>query len=81
MSGSQVYANATRATILSLFGDDGVRLQGKLASWWAEEMRAVADGTLPDFIQEEMQDAQDARRRSLRADPARSSLIGDVDLR
>jgi len=68
-----VYANATRATILSLFGNDGVRLQSRLAEWWAEEMQAVSDGKLPDFIVQEIKDKRDARR-SLQVVPAQGSL-------
>ena len=70
---AQVYANATRATILSLFGNDGVRLQSRLAEWWAEEMQAVSDGKLPDFIVQEIKDKRDARR-SLQVVPAQGSL-------
>ena len=67
-----VYVNATRATMLSLFGNEGVQLQSQLATWWTQEMRAVADGKLPDFIVQEMKRARSADR-SLAAVPPRSS--------
>ena len=39
-----VYVNATRATMLSLFGKGGLQLQSQLAAWWTQQMRAVTAG-------------------------------------
>ena len=69
-----MYVNATRATIVALFGNEGVQLQGQLAAWWMEEMRSVADGKLPDFIVQEMKRARNVDTdKSLRAVPPQNS--------
>ena len=67
-----VYVNATRATMLSLFGKGGLQLQSQLAAWWTQQMRAVTAGELPDFIVQEMRRARRSAD-SFRAVPPRSS--------
>ena len=67
-----VYVNATRATMLSLFGKSGLQLQSQLAAWWTQQMRAVTAGELPDFIVQEMRRARRSAD-SFRAVPPRSS--------
>ena len=73
-----VYVNATRATMVSLFGNEGLQLQSQLAAWWTQEMQAVTDGKLPDFIVQEIKRARSAD--SLRAVPPRSSGGAPRDL-
>ena len=66
-----VWADATRQHLVSLFGEDGSRLQRSLAEWWVTEMKAVASGELPDFIKRErlLQVQRPAQRRAHNKQP------------